>query len=220
VTEIRQKTLFFLKPDAVVRRNMGTRALKGILDLDCVIKNFAQVRASEEFLANSHYNLHRERHFFKWLTEFAAWGELVVLIIEGDQIIKRVREELGPTIVEQAIREKPFSLRAKYGICKGVNVAHASDSVSSASREISVWKKEFVLDSDDPNELVQSYISRYSRYEYVNTGHYRKLIFKLNENSDSQKSIENKISRLLQRENPDAAAKKIVSFSELITNAV
>lgn len=194
--------------------------LNSIFELDCKVKIFAQVKASKKFLADSHYNIHCNKRFFGWLTDFVSFGELVVLIIEGDQIINRIREELGPALIEKAVKEKPLSIRAKFGICQGINVAHASDCVSNASREISLWKKEFNLDVPDPYDLSESYIAKYSNYEYVETEHYRKIVSKMKENDCDQETLEQKIFCLLRKENPVIEDSELTSFSKLILNSI
>jgi nucleoside-diphosphate kinase len=64
---------------------------------------------------------------------FMLSGPVIALVLEGHNVIARVRELLGVTDSRLAA---PGTIRAEFGVDKTVNVAHASDSQEAAAREI------------------------------------------------------------------------------------
>lgn len=61
-------------------------------------------------------------------------GPVVALELLADSGVAKWREVLGPTDSEQARKDAPGSIRARFGKDKSVNAAHGSDSCISAER--------------------------------------------------------------------------------------
>ncbi len=61
----------------------------------------------------------------------------IVLVYEGQDAVRRIREVLGPTDPSKA---PPGSIRREFGQSLMVNAAHASDSVENAIREMAIVK--------------------------------------------------------------------------------
>ncbi|MFX0101289.1 MAG: nucleoside-diphosphate kinase [Candidatus Hodarchaeota archaeon] len=158
-----ERSLFLLKPDAVLRRQSGVDVLKELRDLENVsVVSFKEVKVSES-LAKKHYAEHEGKSFFPWLIDMiTAPSGVSVVILEGDGVVQKVRDLLGPTFVEDAIKVKG-ALRGKYGIIKGVNVAHASDSPESGEKETNLWINELGLDTGSRgNQLaMEDYIKKW-----------------------------------------------------------
>jgi len=76
--------------------------------------------------------------FFGELVEFMTSGIVVGLELVKDDAIKAWRTFMGPTNVDQAIKEAPESVRAKFGTAGDLtrNSTHGSDSPKSAAREL------------------------------------------------------------------------------------
>ena len=139
-----EQTLFILKPDATIRRHVGA------LTLDILVRHFKpvafkEVRVPHDF-SEVHYAEHRGKFFYNWLVNFLTIYNVVVVIFEGENVIKETRELLGNTLAHKA---DPDTIRGKFGIWGGVNIAHASDSADSAKREIKLWKNNFDLIFDE-----------------------------------------------------------------------
>jgi hypothetical protein len=85
------------------------------------------------------------------------------MIFEGNDIVKRIRTLVGATSIEKAVVETPDSLRAHYGLIKGTNSIHASDSPASGIRESSLWMYSFDLETDkkEAQALCKSYIDKF-----------------------------------------------------------
>jgi len=61
----------------------------------------------------------------------------IVLVYEGIDAVRKIREVLGPTDPSQA---PPGSIRREFGQTMMINAAHASDSAANAEREIGIVK--------------------------------------------------------------------------------
>ncbi len=129
-----EKTLVIVKPDAFKKGATGAiidRFLKEGFKLKA-IKGF---KFTEE-AAKGFYIVHKERPFYKELVDFMCSGPVVAMVLEGENVIQRVRDIIGPTDSNEARQKAPNSIRALYGTDKGQNAVHASDSKESADYEI------------------------------------------------------------------------------------
>lgn len=71
-------------------------------------------------------------------------GPVLATVWEGKDVVKQGRAILGAT---NPLQSAPGTIRGDYAIDVGRNVAHGSDSVESAKREIALWfKKEELVD--------------------------------------------------------------------------
>jgi len=216
-----ERTFFFLKPDAVIRNHVGAKILDEILTLGCEPKTFLTLSPSRHFLSNEHYYMHKGKPFFDWLLDFVTSANLIVLVLEGKDIIKKVRETLGPTMVEKAVFEDNSSLRARYGLFRGVNLAHASDSSLSASSELLTWTFHFSLRDDaQTREKLERYISIHLDSKYVDTLQYRSLAEELEEHPDRFEEIKKDFVNLLRKENNKLENRKLEDFAEVVLAAI
>jgi nucleoside diphosphate kinase len=62
-------------------------------------------------------------------------GKCIILIYEGIDAVRKIREVLGPTDPAKA---PPGSIRREFGSTIMVNAAHASDSIENARREMGI----------------------------------------------------------------------------------
>lgn len=83
----------------------------------------------------------------KWLVDFLREGPVIALVLEGPHAVEIVRKMVGPTEPRQAA---PGTIRGDFAVVESYaladakkrvlrNLIHASDSVTNAKREISVW---------------------------------------------------------------------------------
>jgi len=126
-----EKTLSIIKPDAVKRNIIGD-VLRKFEQSGLRIAAMKKIRLTKDE-ARNFYIVHKERPFYDSLTAFMSEGPIVVLIIEGDSAITRVREIMGAT---NPIEAKPGSIRAEFATDIERNVVHGSDSPASVSCEI------------------------------------------------------------------------------------
>lgn len=129
-----EQTLVLIKPDAVERDLIG-KILTEYERNGLEIVEMKLLTATPE-IAEQHYAEHIEKPFFDELVEYITSGPLVALVLEGEDAIRRVRALNGATNPEDAVDN---TIRALYGISLSNNTVHASDSVESAKKEISIW---------------------------------------------------------------------------------
>lgn len=129
-----EQTLVILKPDAVQRRLVGEIISR--LERKGLYLVQSKVLIPSEDLLKKHYHQLSGKPFFNGLVNFMRSNQVVVMIWEGENAIKVVRDIVGPTDLKHAI---PGTIRGDYAIFIGKNLIHASDSIESAKHEISLW---------------------------------------------------------------------------------
>lgn len=126
-----ERTLSIIKPDAV-KRNIIGEVLRRFEEIGLRVAAMKKIRLTTED-AQNFYIVHRERPFYGSLTGFMSEGPIVVLVLEGESAISRVREIMGATNPKEA---NPGTIRADFATDIERNVVHGSDSPASAAYEI------------------------------------------------------------------------------------
>jgi nucleoside-diphosphate kinase len=83
--------------------------------------------------AEGFYAVHKARPFFDSLCTFMSSGPAVVLVLQGDNAIKKNRELMGATDPAKA---EPGTIRHIHGSNIEFNAVHGSDSPETANFEI------------------------------------------------------------------------------------
>jgi len=134
-----------IKPDGVQRGLVGEVIRRfEIKGFTLVGMKFLQVPRA---LAEQHYDVHRERPFFKGLIEFITSSPVVAMVWEGEGVVSASRAIIGATNPQAAA---PGTLRGDFGVTVGRNLIHGSDAVETAQREIALWFKDEELVSWQP----------------------------------------------------------------------
>lgn len=129
-----ERTLAIIKPDAV-SRNLTGEILSRIHKAGFQIVAIKSLRLSRAE-AEGFYAVHRERPFFRDLTEFMSSGKAVVMVLEGENAIARWREVMGATDPAKAA---PGTIRREFGTSIQNNCTHGSDAPETAAFEISYF---------------------------------------------------------------------------------
>ena len=129
-----EKSLVLIKPDAVKKKLIG-KIITMYEENDLKVIALKMERITEE-LASKHYEEHIGKVFYKPLINFITSGPLCALILEGENCIKKIIEINGSTDPKEA---KTGTIRNLYADSNRENCVHASDSIESAKREISLW---------------------------------------------------------------------------------
>ncbi len=133
-----EQTLVLVKPDGV-KRNLIGEIIRRIETKGYVIVDMKKLTPSRELLAQ-HYAEHEGKPFYEPLVEFMASGDVVALRVEGNRVIEGFRALAGATDPTATL---PGTIRGDLGRdwCLKVqqNLVHGSDSVESATRELSLW---------------------------------------------------------------------------------
>jgi len=129
-----ERTLVLLKPDCVQRRLMG-RVIGRFEDKGLNIVAMKMLRVTPE-LAKKHYAEHVSKPFYPGLEAFITASPILALVVEGLEVIRVVREMLGPT---SGLKAPAGSIRGDYSSSRQMNLVHASDGPEAAAREISLY---------------------------------------------------------------------------------
>jgi nucleoside-diphosphate kinase len=127
-------TLAIIKPDAVAASHTG----KIIAHLEAEgfqIREAQLVRLSQA-RAESFYEVHKERPFFRSLVSFMTSGPALALALERENAVTHLRNVIGATDPAQA---EPGTIRKLYAASKERNAIHASDSPENAAREVAFF---------------------------------------------------------------------------------
>lgn len=127
-----ERTLIILKPDCLEKAKAGATISRfedaGFKVVGC------RMISLDEALLREHYAHIADRPFFPEIRDFMSSRPVIVLILEGPNVINRVRLLLGPTDSNTA---PAGTIRGDWGTDKMHNIAHASDSPEAAEAEIS-----------------------------------------------------------------------------------
>ncbi|HEV8336480.1 MAG TPA: nucleoside-diphosphate kinase [Candidatus Polarisedimenticolia bacterium] len=126
-----ERTLTIIKPDGVAANLVGEviRRLeaKGLRPAAMKLLRLSPDQAA------GFYHVHRERGFFDSLVGFMTSGPVVVMVLEGDGAIARLRELMGATDPAKAAAG---TIRKDFASSIEKNIIHGSDSAESAEFEI------------------------------------------------------------------------------------
>ncbi len=130
----KETTLSIIKPDAVAKSVIGqiyTRFENAGLNI--VAAKMMQLSREQ---AESFYDIHRARPFFKDLVEFMISGPVMVQALHGENAVMKNRDIMGATNPKEAA---PGTIRADFADSIDANAVHGSDSLENAAREIAFF---------------------------------------------------------------------------------
>lgn len=132
-----QRTLAIIKPDGVRQKAVG-EVIKRLEAAGFHILAIKMIRLTHQ-QAGAFYAVHRERPFYKTLTEFMISGPIVPILLEAENAIERLRTLMGATDPSKAA---PGTIRKDLASNIEQNVIHGSDSPESARTEIPFFFNE------------------------------------------------------------------------------
>jgi nucleoside-diphosphate kinase len=126
-----EKTFIILKPDAMDKRLVGTILARfESAGFDVVACKMGRLSPA---LLREHYAHVASKPFYPDIEAFMSRRPVVLVALQGDNVVQRVRDLLGPTDSRRAAKG---TIRGDFGTDMMVNVAHASDSVDNARAEL------------------------------------------------------------------------------------
>ena len=131
-----EQTLSIIKPDAVERNLDGE--IKSFYEKNNLkIIKIKKVKISKEE-ALEFYKVHQTKPFYGELCNYLSSGPIVVMILEGENVVSKNRKLMGATDPKKA---EEGTLRKMYGLSIDKNSVHGSDSVENAKIEINFFFK-------------------------------------------------------------------------------
>ncbi len=136
-----ETSLILFKPDAI-EKNLTGAVLARFQEQGFKIRGIKMMRLSDEILAE-HYAHIAAMPFFPSVRSFMQEAPVIALALEGENVISRVRDLLGPT---DSMAAAEGTIRGDFGFkdadSKMRNVCHASDSVEAAQAELKRFFKD------------------------------------------------------------------------------
>jgi len=136
-----ENTLIIFKPDCIEKKRVGN-VLERFENAGFKILGCKMTRLNAPLL-KEHYAHIAHQPYYPPLEAFMLSGPVIVMALQGEGAIAKVREMLGPTDSHKAAKG---TIRGDFGTDNRVNILHASDGEESARAEIARFFK--------PEELV------------------------------------------------------------------
>lgn len=142
-TKDMERTLVLIKPEAVTCAHIGDIITQYERD-GLTVAGIKMVKFSLND-AKEFYKVHKERPFYRELTEYISSGPVVAIVVEGRNAVNRNRKIMGTT--DPKLADKG-TIRSKWGTDIQMNAVHGSDSFENAKKEIPYFFR--------PDEIVNS----------------------------------------------------------------
>ena len=137
-----ERTLVIVKPDAVEQGHIGeiVSIVEQQAGLDII--GLRKVRLSPSD-AEQFYAVHKARPFYRDLVDYMTRSTVVVIALEGENAVKRMREVIGATNPKDAA---PGTIRARFASSIEENAVHGSDSPENGQIETAFFffEREFL----------------------------------------------------------------------------
>jgi nucleoside-diphosphate kinase len=138
-----QKTFSIVKPDAVASGKAGKiLALLEENGFRIVALRMAKLSQSQ---AEGFYAVHKERPFYSSLVKFMTEGPVVLMALEREDAVKKLREVMGATNPANAA---DGTVRKLFAESIERNAIHGSDAPETAAQEL-----QFFFNSVELNQL-------------------------------------------------------------------
>ena len=129
-----EKTLGIIKPDAV-RRNLIGSIIKLIEENDIKISQLKMTSLTQA-QAEKFYNIHEGKIFYEKLIKYMTSGPIVVMVLEGADVVQKYRDLMGKTNPDEAAEG---TIRKLFALDTSHNSVHGSDSRDNAIIEIDLF---------------------------------------------------------------------------------
>lgn len=131
-----EKTFVIFKPDAMEKRVVGTVLSRfeaaGFDVIGCKMGRLSPT------LLREHYAHVASKPFYPEIEAFMSSRPVIMMALQGENVVQRVRDLLGPTDSRKAPKG---TIRGDFGTEMMKNVVHASDSVENGKAELARFFK-------------------------------------------------------------------------------
>ena len=137
---MKERTLSIIKPDGVSRKLIG-EVVKRLEGADLKIVAMKMIKMTKQ-QAMGFYRVHKGKPFYESVTDFMSSGPCVLMVLEGEEAIKRYRNLMGATNYKEA---EAGTIRRDFATDIERNIVHGSDSPETASFEINYFFSELEI---------------------------------------------------------------------------
>jgi nucleoside-diphosphate kinase len=131
-----QKTFVIFKPDCMEQKHVGN-VLSRFESAGFTVVGCKMMRLTPTLL-REHYAHVAGKPFYPEIEAFMSSRPVIVMALQGDDIVQKVRDLLGPTDSRKAAKG---TIRGDFGTEMMKNVVHASDSDENARLELARFFK-------------------------------------------------------------------------------
>lgn len=139
-----QRTLSIIKPDGVAKNLIG-EVIRRFENAGIRIVAAKMLHLSKQ-QAQGFYQVHQEKGFYESLTDFMSSGPVMVMVLEGEDVIKKNRDLMGATNYKEAA---PGTIRYDYATDIEKNIVHGSDGPDTAATEIAFFFSQLEICAPD-----------------------------------------------------------------------
>jgi nucleoside-diphosphate kinase len=129
-----QRTFSIIKPDAV-QNGLAGKVLSSLEEAGFKVVGLRMIHMSHTE-AETFYGVHKERPFFGGLVKFMTSGPVVVMALEREDAVVKLREVMGATNPANAA---DGTVRKLYAESIERNAIHGSDSPENAAIELAFF---------------------------------------------------------------------------------
>ncbi|HVT72985.1 MAG TPA: nucleoside-diphosphate kinase [Lacunisphaera sp.] len=126
-----QRTFIIFKPDCMTQKHVGN-VLNRFEAAGFAVVGCKMMRLTPDLL-RKHYAHVADKPFYPEIEAFMSSRPVIVMALQGENIVQKVRDLLGPTDSRKAAKG---TIRGDFGTEMMKNVCHASDSVENAKLEL------------------------------------------------------------------------------------
>jgi nucleoside-diphosphate kinase len=137
---MKERTLSIIKPDGVSGKLIG-EVVKRLEGADLKIVAMKMIKMTKQ-QAMGFYRVHKGKPFYESVTDFMSSGPCVLMVLEGEEAIKRYRNLMGATNYKEA---EAGTIRRDFATNIERNIVHGSDSPETASFEINYFFSELEI---------------------------------------------------------------------------
>jgi nucleoside-diphosphate kinase len=130
-------TVILLKPDCVQRNLIGE--VIGRFEKSGLKVRACKMMQLTDALLKDHYSHLADKPFFPEIAGFMKSAPVVAMILEGKDVIVKVRDMVGPT---DSTKAPKGTIRGDLGKTKMENIVHASDTPENAAAEVKRFFKQ------------------------------------------------------------------------------
>ncbi|MFL3657530.1 MAG: nucleoside-diphosphate kinase [Opitutales bacterium] len=135
-----EKTFIILKPDCM-EQGLAGKVLQRFESEGFSIVATKMARLESPIL-REHYAHVADLPFFPEIEAFMSSRSVIMVALQGDNVIQRVRDLLGPTDSKKA---PTGTIRGDFGTDMMRNVVHASDGPETAAAELKRFFKDYEM---------------------------------------------------------------------------
>ncbi len=128
---MKERTLAIIKPDGVAKNLIGEVAKRVEMEgLKIVAMKLIRMTKNQ---AKGFYKVHEEKPFYESVTDFMSGDPSVIMVLEGEDAIRKYRRLMGATNYKEA---EEGTIRRDFATDIEKNVVHGSDSAENAAFEV------------------------------------------------------------------------------------